>query len=194
MKIKELYEQVNNGKIISDIELQREIVYKQEKQMLVIDSIINNIPLPAFYFWKNNADILQVLDGKQRIEAIKNFYQNNFEYEGKLWMQTDIKIQEKINETEIKDIICSGSEQLKRETFRRINTLGVALSDYEVLNGLFNGEYLRGLSSYVDNDKNTKKILGETSRGKSKYTLIKHLGTIKHYAGKEGINDYINSH
>ena len=52
MNIKNLYEQVRDGKIISDIELQREIVYDAEKQMLVIDSIVNGIPLPAFYFWK----------------------------------------------------------------------------------------------------------------------------------------------
>ena len=75
MKIRELYEQVRDGKIISDIELQREIVYDQEKQVLVIDSLVKDIPLPAFYFWKNKEGILEVLDGKQRIEAIKKFIQ-----------------------------------------------------------------------------------------------------------------------
>jgi len=50
MNIKILYEQLRDGKIISDIEFQREIVYDAEKQMLVIDSIVNGIPLPAFYF------------------------------------------------------------------------------------------------------------------------------------------------
>lgn len=193
MKIKELYEQVNDGKIISDIELQREIIYGEEKQILVIDSIVKGIPLPAFYFWKNEEGVLEVLDGKQRIEAIRNFYQNGFHYEGKLWMQIDPIIQAKINETEIKDIICNGSEQLKREIFRRINTLGIALSDYEVLNGLFHGEYLRGLSRYVENDRNAKKVLGETSRGKAKYTLIKLLGKLRNFSSKEGINEYINA-
>ena len=43
MTIKILYEQLRDGKIISDIELQREIVYDTEKQMLVIDSIVNDI-------------------------------------------------------------------------------------------------------------------------------------------------------
>ena len=79
MNIKTLYEQLRDGKIISDIELQREIVYDAEKQMLVIDSIINGIPLPAFYFWENDDGILEVLDGKQRIEAIKKFIENRSE-------------------------------------------------------------------------------------------------------------------
>ena len=91
MKIKELYENVNDGKIISDIELQREIVYDVEKQRLVIDSIVNDIPLPAFYFWENSDGVLEVLDGKQRIEAIKKFFQNDIEYNGKLWRQTPTK-------------------------------------------------------------------------------------------------------
>ena len=91
MNIKTLYEQLRDGKIISDIELQREIVYDTEKQMLVIDSIVNGIPLPAFYFWKNDKGILEVLDGKQRIEAIKKFIENDIQYQDKLWKQTKKK-------------------------------------------------------------------------------------------------------
>ena len=49
MKIKDLYEKIRDGIIISDIELQREIIYNPEKQKLVIDSILNDVPLPAFY-------------------------------------------------------------------------------------------------------------------------------------------------
>ena len=127
MNIKTLYEQLRDGKIISDIELQREIVYDTEKQMLVIDSIVNGIPLPAFYFWKNDEGILEVLDGKQRIEAIKKFIENDIQYQDKLWKQTDKKVQDIINNAELSIIVCEGQEQLKREIFRRINTLGVPL-------------------------------------------------------------------
>lgn len=192
MKIKELYEQVRDGRIVSDIDLQREIIYDTDKQCLVIDSIVKGIPLPAFYFWKNDRGILQVLDGKQRIEAIRRFIENDIQYNGKLWMQSNEDIQDKINNTELKDIICEGTEQLKREIFRRINTLGVPLSDYEVLNGLYNGEYLRGLATYSENDKNAKKILGNVLRGKNKYNLLKLLGTIKNFSGADGINEYVN--
>ena len=71
MTVKDLYEKVVNGVIISDIELQRAIVYNAEKQALVIDSIYRGIPLPAFYLWQREDGKLEVLDGKQRIEAIK---------------------------------------------------------------------------------------------------------------------------
>ena len=65
MTIKDLYEQLRDGKIVSDIELQREIIYDNEKQALVIDSLATGIPLPAFYLWQGESGILEVLDGKQ---------------------------------------------------------------------------------------------------------------------------------
>jgi len=194
MKVKELYNKIRDGKIISDISLQREIVYNTEKQVLVIDSIVKGIPLPAFYFWKNKKGILEVLDGKQRIEAIKRFIENYIEYEKKIWKQTDPKIQNKINDTKLSVIVCEGKEDLKREVFRRINTLGVPLSPYEVLNGLFHGEYLRGLSNYVKNDKNVIKILKSNSRGKSQYKILQLLMQLdKAPKSHTNIYEYVNN-
>ena len=148
MSVKELYEKVVNGIIISDIELQRAIVYDADKQALVIDSIYHGIPLPAFYLWKREDEKLEVLDGKQRIEAIKKFKQGNLLYEGKTWKAYayDSDLQQIVDNTELTTIICSGTEEKKREIFNRINTLGVALSKFEVLNGLYHGNYIEGLN------------------------------------------------
>lgn len=187
MKIKEIYEKIRDGIIISDIELQREIIYNTEKQVLVIDSIINNVPLPAFYLWQNENGKLEVLDGKQRIEAIRKFIENDLEYNGKIWKQS-AEIHEIFNMTELSVIICSGDEQLKRKIFNRINTLGVPLSPYEVLNGLYNGEYLRGLSSYVSADKDALKVFGTNSRGKNQMKALKFLCILKEV---KDINDYV---
>ncbi len=193
MNIKYLYEQLRDGKIISDIELQREIVYDIDKQMLVIDSIVNGIPLPAFYFWKNKENILEVLDGKQRIEAIKKFIENDIQYKDKLWRQTDRETQDIINKTELSIIICEGQDQLKREIFRRINTLGVPLSPYEVLNGLFHGEYLRGLTIYVGQDRDALRVLGSNSRGKNQYKILQLLMDLKNSSrDPQTINDYVS--
>lgn len=187
MTISKLYEKIRDGVIVSDIDLQREIIYNTDKQRLVIDSILNDVPLPAFYLWDNNGT-LEVLDGKQRIEAIKKFKENDLEYNNKIWKLTDTKIQEKFNETELAVIICCGEEELKRKIFNRINTLGVPLSPYEVLNGLYHGEYLRGLTAYVSNDKDALKVLGQNSRGKNQMRVIKYICTLKEI---KDLNDYI---
>ena len=193
MKIKDLYNQIRDGKIKSDISLQREIVYSEVKQVLVIDSLVKGIPLPAFYLWKNNKGILEVLDGKQRIEAIKRFIENDIQYENKIWKETESKIQSKINDTFLSVIICDHKEDIKREIFRRINTLGVPLSNYEVLNGLFHGEYLRGLSNYVKNDTNVIKILRSNTRGKNQYKILQLLMLLdKNSKSHSNIYEYVN--
>lgn len=174
MKVKELYNQIVDGKIISDIELQREIIYTKEKQRLVIDSLVKKIPLPAFYFWKSR-NKLEVLDGKQRIEAIKLFKQNSLEYNGNLWQDTNPRIQKLIDNTVLQTEICSGRDDLKREIFRRINVLGEPLSRYEVLNGLFHGEYLRGLTTYVKNDSAAVEVFGSNKRGANQYKILNKL-------------------
>lgn len=192
LTVGELYDQVRDGRIISDIELQREIVYNDEKQTLVIDSIVKGIPLPAFYFWKNADGVLEVLDGKQRIEAIKRFKENDIMYAGRLWKQTPAEVQDALNGTSLSVIVCEGDDALKREIFKRINTLGVPLSPYEVLNGLFHGEYLRGLTSYVDNDRYARRVLGGNSRGKNQLKVIKWLIVLS--GGKpsaDSINEYV---
>lgn len=186
MTVKELYEKVENGDIISDIELQRAIVYDDEKQSLVIDSLDHDIPLPAFYMWDNKeTGKLEVLDGKQRIEAIKKFKHNNLKYQGKIWKafaDDATNFQQRFDSKELTMIVCGGSEEKKREIFKRINTLGIPLSKYEVLNGLYHGEYLEGLSAYFLNDANVRKVLPNDSidRGNNKYRLLEYLYYVRH--------------
>ena len=201
MSVKELYEKVVNGIIISDIELQRAIVYDADKQALVIDSIYHGIPLPAFYLWKREDEKLEVLDGKQRIEAIKKFKQGNLLYEGKTWKAYayDSDLQQIVDNTELTTIICSGTEEKKREINNRINTLGVALSKFEVLNGLYHANYIEGLNDYFKQDANVRKVLPNATidRGDNKYHLLEYI----YYVRKNGVfpkrselHDYVQQH
>ncbi len=194
MRVEDLYEKINRGEIISEIDIQRDIVYDAEKQEMVIDSIMNDIPLPAFYFW-DNADIAEnergkyeVLDGRQRLEAIKKYKQNRLLYQKKQWAEFDPAIQKTFNDTELSIIICSGTEEHKRKIFERINTLGVPLNNFEVLNGLFNGEYIRGVRKYGDDDKLVKKLFGNNARGKASYKVLTKLKEAK---GFKALKDYI---
>lgn len=201
MTVKELYEKVVNGLIISDIELQRAIVYDADKQALVIDSIYHGIPLPAFYLWEREDGKLEVLDGKQRIEAIKKFKQGNLLYEGKTWKAYayDSDLQQVVDNTELTTIICSGAEEKKREIFNRINTLGVALSKFEVLNGLYHGNYVEGLKDYFAQDANVRKVLPNATvdRGDNKYHLLEYIYYVRKggvFPKRKELHDYVQQH
>lgn len=194
MKVKELYEKVQSGEILSDIELQREIVYNLDKQVKVIDSLVIGVPLPAFYFWQNENGKYEVLDGKQRIEAITKFMNNDIEYNGKIRKNTEKDIQSKIENTALSIIVCSGDETLKREIFYRINTLGVALSNFETLNGLYAGTYLEGLTDYCK-QPNVSKCFGSNSRGNNQYKILQYIVS-NHYKkfNKDNLYDYVEKH
>lgn len=201
MTVKELYEKVVNGIIISDIELQRAIVYDADKQALVIDSIYKGIPLPAFYLWEREDGKLEVLDGKQRIEAIKKFKQGNLLYDGRTWKAYayDSDLQQVVDHTELTTIICSGTEEKKREIFKRINTLGVPLSKFEVLNGLYHGEYIQGLNDYFAQDANVRKVLPNASvdRGENKYHLLEYIYYVRNgsvFPKRSELDDYVQKH
>ena len=201
MTVKELYEKVVNGIIISDIELQRAIVYDAEKQALVIDSIYHGIPLPAFYLWKRQDGKLEVLDGKQRIEAIKKFKQGNLLYNGKTWKAYAYgsDLQQVVDETELTTIICSGSEDKKREIFNRINTLGVAISKFVVLNGVYHGKYMEGLNDYFAQDANIRRVLPNASvdRGDNKYRLLEYIYYVRNggvFPKRSDLDDYVQQH
>lgn len=201
MTVKELYEKVVNGIIISDIELQRAIVYDADKQALVIDSIYNGIPLPAFYLWQREDGKLEVLDGKQRIEAIKKFKQGNLLYNGKTWKAYayDSDLQQVVDNTELTTIICNGTEEKKREIFNRINTLGVALSKFEVLNGLYHGNYIEGLNDYFAHDTNVRKVLPNATvdRGDNKYHLLEYIYYVRYnrvFPKRSELHDYVQQH
>ncbi|WP_406614588.1 HNH endonuclease family protein [Mycoplasma corogypsi] len=188
MTIKELVDKCIKGIITSDISMQRDIVWNKEKQEKVIDSVLNDIPLPAIYLYKIrddkdevSEDKYEVLDGKQRIEAFRKFRNNEISYQNKTyyyWGQSKEgrDLQEKFENTELTIINVEGDDNLKRETFYRINALGVPLNNYEIINGLVNNTFLKELNQYAKDNKVLKVIYGEVnSRGKYQYEILKYL-------------------
>ena len=68
-----------------DVEYQREHVWTTKDKVALIDSIFNNIDIGKIVLVQRpyTADIFyEVLDGKQRITAIRDFYEDRFKYKG----------------------------------------------------------------------------------------------------------------
>lgn len=71
---------------------QRGYVWEQNDKELLIDSIFNNIDIGKFAFihlndskWMETGKGYEILDGKQRLNAIIEFYENRFPYKGKYY-------------------------------------------------------------------------------------------------------------
>jgi hypothetical protein len=69
-----------------DPDYQREYCWELEDKVALIDSIFRNIDIGKFVFVHNDYSdeyLYEILDGKQRLRAILDFYENRFAYKGK---------------------------------------------------------------------------------------------------------------
>ncbi|MEM8828086.1 MAG: DUF262 domain-containing protein [Cyanobacteria bacterium P01_G01_bin.19] len=148
---------------------QRRLRWDKIKQSQLIESFLINIPVPPIILYERDYNSYEVMDGQQRITAIKDFYNNDLELEGlELWselngrtyQQLPDKIQAGINRRAISSIVLitestPSTEEaffLKQITFERLNTGGVKLSGQEIRNCIYSGEFNQLLLELAEND------------------------------------------
>jgi Ca2+-binding EF-hand superfamily protein len=115
----------------------------------LIESILIRFPLPAFYFDATDDNKWLVVDGLQRLSAIKKFVSDrlrlsNMEFltgsdvSGKCYSELDRKYTRRMDECIITlYLIQPGTpRQVKYNIFRRINTGGIVLNDQEIRNAM----------------------------------------------------------
>lgn len=76
-----IYELIERGIVDLSPDFQRNSVWNQPLKSQLIESILLGIPIPAFYLARTNTGKAryQVVDGLQRLTAIKEFLQNEFD-------------------------------------------------------------------------------------------------------------------
>lgn len=109
-------------------EYQREYVWSDEDKVALIDSIFHNVDIGKFTFVHmgyENKYGYEIMDGKQRLKAITDFYENRFSYKG-LYFK-DLSNHEKFHFTnysvsyaELRDT----TKENKYKTFILLNTAG----------------------------------------------------------------------
>jgi len=148
---------------------QRRLRWDKTKQSQLIESFLINIPVPPIILYERDYNSYEVMDGQQRITAIKDFYNNDLELEGlELWselngrtyQQLPDKIQAGINRRAISSIVLitestPSTEEaffLKQITFERLNTGGVKLSRQEIRNCIYSGKFNQLLLELARNE------------------------------------------
>jgi hypothetical protein len=131
---------------------QRNVVWDNKRKSLLIESLMLNIPIAMFYVSDDGKGNWEVVDGLQRLTAIKEFIlDKKYKLEGlEFWKQYNGHGMDdlppfpsnQIMETEFNFVIIQPTtrDTVKYNIFKRINTGGMPLSNQEIRNALYQGK------------------------------------------------------
>lgn len=139
-----------------DPEYQRRHRWTVAQKSRLIESFIMNVPVPPIFLYEWDYNEYEVMDGLQRMTAVREFYENKFplssleywqELEGKFYKDLPVKIKAGVDRRYISSMVLlketshgeEDPELLKRFVFGRINTGGVQLTPQELRNALYDG-------------------------------------------------------
>jgi Protein of unknown function DUF262 len=148
---------------------QRRARWEPERQSKLIESFIMNIPIPPLFVYESDFAKYEVMDGQQRISAIRDFYSNKFaltgleqwpELNGRIYDKLPSEIKKGIDRRSVSYIVLlkesaiSTEEEtlLRQQVFERLNTGGIKLSNQEIRNSIYSGDFNRLLLRVVKND------------------------------------------
>lgn len=172
--LRQVYDMIKDGDIDLSPAFQRNIVWNTFRKSRLVESILLRIPLPMFYFSQDDEGKLQVVDGLQRLSAIKDFMDNklvlkNLEYltscENCTYSNSNSKIEDKLyrrfNMTQITANIIDPQSpvKVKYDIFRRLNTGGKPLNSQELRNCLASDNF-RNLLKSMANLESFKDVSG----------------------------------
>ncbi len=144
-------------------EYQRRLRWSITQKSLLIESLLLNVPVPPVYSYENDLARYEVMDGQQRLNAIKEFLSNGFALRGlqiiptlngRTYVQLPPKVKRGLDRATISAIVLlqeskskiqkSGSSkfyELRRFVFERLNTGGKRLSAQEIRNAIYAGHF-----------------------------------------------------
>ncbi len=128
------------------------------RQSKLIESFIMNIPVPPLFVYESDLAKYEVMDGQQRITAIRDFYTNKLELAGlEQWPELNGRIYDKLPSeirkgidrrsisyfVLLKESAVTSEEEalLRQQVFERLNTGGVKLSKQEIRNSIYHGRF-----------------------------------------------------
>lgn len=137
-------------------DFQRRSRWSPGKQSRLIESFIMNVPVPPIFLYEYEYSKAEVMDGLQRLTALKQFYSNQLtltelEYwqvlEGRTYDTLPVQLRQGIDRRYISSIVLlyetakreGQADQLKKLVFERINSGGERLTEQESRNALSKG-------------------------------------------------------
>lgn len=163
-----LRELVTKGEILNiRPEYQRRLRWSTPQKSRLIESLLLNVPVPPIFLYETEGARYEVMDGQQRLNAIKEFLEGDFALSG-LQVLTPLngiryprcppRIKRALDRASLSAIVLlleSDTELLsstlftvsdvRRFVFDRLNTGGVKLNAQEIRNAIYPGEFNKAI-------------------------------------------------
>lgn len=217
--VSDLYSMMQDEDIILNPDYQREYVWDNKKASLLIESILLNVPIPVVYMSEEDDGRWSVIDGLQRLNTLRRFFDNEFKLSG-------LEVLTELQRTAYKDlnpkakrVIKNGiiriilvfkesNPEIKYDIFMRLNTGSLKLSEQELRNCLYRGVLNDAIKELRENKK-FLKVLGLSkphARMNDAELILRYLAisenidrstwNLKDYPGKMKtfLNEFLNSY
>lgn len=149
---------LNSGDYELHPEFQRRRRWNRIKQSRLIESFIMNVPIPPIFLYEQEFATYEVMDGLQRLTAIRDFYDDKYELSGlEFWPELEgykystlpKAVKQGIDRRYLSSIILlhetasteEDAKKMKQLVFDRINSGGAKLEYQESRNALYHGKF-----------------------------------------------------
>ena len=175
---------------------QREFIYKDAKRDAVIDTVRKGFPLNVMYWVRTKSGDYEMLDGQQRTISICSYINKEYSIDYQYFHNLTDAEKEQILSYKLMIYICEGTDKEQLDWFRVINIAGEKLTDQELRNAIYTGEWLTDAKKYF-----SKTACPAYQIGKDYLTGVairqEYLQTaLRWIADKEGkvIEEYMSEH
>lgn len=150
--VSDLVAMMHNNDIILDPDYQRNYIWDNKKASLLIESILLNVPIPVIYVSQDEEDRWIVIDGLQRLNTLRRFFDNEFKL-------TSLEVLPELNKFQystlnpkakrmfnngiirIISILAESHPEIKYDIFERLNGGAILLNSQELRNCLYRGKF-----------------------------------------------------
>ena len=131
-----------NGLLNIRPKYQREFVYGIKQRDEVIRTVRKGFPLNVMYWVINEDGNFELLDGQQRTISICEYVNGSFSLDYQFFHNLEKDEQEQILEYPLMIYVCEGKDSEKLDWFKTINIAGAELTQQELRNAIYTGEWL----------------------------------------------------
>tara|TARA_R110001606_G_scaffold398163_2_gene576571 strand:+ start:179 stop:1252 length:1074 start_codon:yes stop_codon:yes gene_type:complete len=144
-EIVDLVNALNGGSLILKPYFQRNLVWRDVHKKEFIDTILKGLPFPQIFLARGTIDVdslqssLCVVDGQQRLNAIREFVANKFDVDGKSFKDLEPEAKSSFLKYEVAviDFDLDPEDPLLQEIFQRLNRTYYSLTSVEKLSSEF---------------------------------------------------------